>query len=107
MGMTWNRHSAAVTKSRRWKGLRMQALRRDGFACVQCGARNDLEVDHVQPVRSAPERAFDLTNLQCLCPACHSRKTRLEIGLGKDDPERNAWKNLLRDMQRNPSSNEV
>ncbi|WP_235451337.1 HNH endonuclease [Gemmobacter sp. LW-1] len=85
----------------------MQALRRDGFACVQCGARNDLEVDHVQPVRSAPERAFDLTNLQCLCPACHSRKTRLEIGLGKDDPERNAWKNLLRDMQRNPSSNEV
>ena len=105
MGMSWNRHSARVTKSKRWKGLRIEALRRDGFACVQCGDRGDLEVDHVQPVRSAPERSFDLTNLQSLCAACHARKTRIEIGLGRPDPERDAWKALLRDMQPDPSSN--
>ena len=104
---TWTRHSASVTRTRRWKALRIEALRRDGFACVTCGARHDLEIDHVQPVRDAPDRAFDLTNLQTLCPACHARKTRLEIGLGKIDPKREAWKTLLQDMQRNPSSDEV
>lgn len=96
----WDRHSAAVIRSPRWKALRLQALRRDGWKCVQCGARGRLEVDHRVPVRSAPDRAFDLTNLQCLCPGCHSRKTRMEIGLGREDPKRDAWKTLLRDMQR-------
>lgn len=105
MGLTWNRHSARVIKSRRWKGLRLEALRRDGFACVECGESGDLEVDHIQPVRKAPERSFDLTNLQSLCAACHARKTRIEIGLGRPDPERDAWKSLLQDMQPNLSSN--
>lgn len=103
MGVSrWNRHSAAVIRTKRWKALRLEALRRDGWACVQCGAKGRLEVDHIKPVRTAPDRAFDLTNLQCLCPACHARKTRLEIGLGREDPERDAWKSLLRDMRHQP-----
>lgn len=105
--MRWDRKSAAVIKTRRWKGLRLEALRRDGWKCVKCGARGRLEVDHVAPVRLAPDRAFDLTNLQSLCPSCHARKTRIEIGLGRPDPKREAWKKLLLDMRRNPSSNEV
>jgi len=103
MGLSrWNRHSAAVIRTKRWKALRLEALRRDGWACVKCDAKGRLEVDHIQPVREAPERAYDLTNLQCLCPACHARKTRLEIGLGREDPERDAWKNLLREMRQQP-----
>ena len=93
---TYERHSAKVTRSRRWKALRLQALRRDGWRCVECGARGGLEVDHIKPVRDAPECAFDLANLQSLCPSCHARKTRLEIGLGRPDPAREAWKSLLR-----------
>jgi len=103
MGLSrWKRHSAAVIRTKRWKALRLEALRRDGWACVKCDAKGRLEVDHIQPVREAPERAYDLTNLQCLCPACHARKTRLEIGLGREDPERDAWKNLLREMRQQP-----
>ena len=103
----YQRHSAKVTRSRRWKGLRLEALRRDGFACVQCGARGRLEVDHVLPVRTHPELAYTLSNLQCLCGSCHARKTRLEIGLGRPNPARDAWNKLLRDMQRNPNKSEV
>ena len=54
----FKRFSAHVTRSKRWPALRLQALRRDGFRCVKCGARGRLEVDHVEPVRNAPERAF-------------------------------------------------
>ena len=98
----WNRQSRAVIRTARWKALRLQALRRDGWRCVECKAEGRLEVDHVNTVRSAPERAFDLSNLQCLCAACHARKTRIEIGLGRPDPKREAWKSLLQDMRRNP-----
>jgi len=87
--------SNAVTKSRRWPALRQQALRRDGFRCVQCGFRTGLEVDHVVPVRDAPERAFDLTNLQVLCKRCHSKKTKREMGLPELDGERLKWRLLL------------
>ena len=73
-------HSARVVYSRRWKALRSQALRRDGFRCRTCDARGRLEVDHVLPVRDRPDLAWDLGNLQSLCPPCHTRKTRLQAG---------------------------
>lgn len=91
-----DRHSAAVLRSPRWKGVRLTAKRRDGWQCVQCGARGRLEVDHIIPVRDAPERAYDLTNLQTLCVACHSRKTRIEVGMGEPNPAREAWKDAVR-----------
>ena len=97
----YKRHSAAVTRSVRWKALRRQALERDGWACVQCGTRHRLEVDHVVPVRDRPDLSFVLGNLQCLCGVCHARKTRIEIGLGQPDPKREAWKQLVRDMRPN------
>ena len=100
----YKRHSRRVTRTQRWKALRMQALDRDEWQCVQCGERRRLEVDHIEPVRTRPDLAFTLSNLQTLCGRCHSRKTRIEVGMGQPNPKRDAWKNLLRDMQRNPSS---
>lgn len=95
----YRRYSAAVIRSRRWKALRLQALRRDGFRCVKCGGRRRLEVDHVKPVRTHPELSFVLDNLQTLDARCHSRKTRIEIGLGADtDPRRDAWGALVREL---------
>ena len=88
-------HSARVTRDRRWPGLRLAVLRRDGFACVQCGARGGLEVDHQMPVRDRPDLAFSLDNLQALCRSCHSRKTRQEVGLAPPNPERDKWRSLL------------
>src|SRR5262249_20422003 len=84
-----------VIRSARWPALRLQAKRRDGFRCVQCGARGRLEVDHIEPVRTHPELAFALENLQTLCAACHSRKTRIEVGHAPLDPARAAWRDLV------------
>jgi 5-methylcytosine-specific restriction endonuclease McrA len=101
------RHSAKITRTPRWKALRMQVLERDGWRCVLCPERRGLEVDHIQSVRTRPDLAWSLDNLQCLCGRCHARKTRLEIGLGRPDPAREAWKRLVRDLDRNPSEKDM
>ncbi len=105
MGMkNYKRHSARVTRTVRWKALRQEALRRDGWCCVRCPERRRLEVDHILPVKTHPELAYALSNLQCLCGSCHSRKTRIEIGLGRPDPKRDAWKKLVRETCRTPEA---
>jgi len=94
----YRRHSAKVTRSRRWKALRLVALRRDGFRCVRCNASGRLEVDHIVPVRDAPERSFDLANLQSLCTSCHTKKTRLECGHDPMNPDRQKWRAVVNDL---------
>jgi 5-methylcytosine-specific restriction protein A len=93
---TFARHSRRITQSGRWCGLRFEALRRDGFRCRQCGARGRLEVDHVLPVRTHPGLAWTLSNLQALCPSCHSRKTLVDMGVNTVNPARDEWRALLR-----------
>lgn len=98
------RAGAAVYRSMRWKSLRALAKRRDGFACVQCGARGArLDVDHILPIRTHPELSFDLGNLQTLCLQCHSAKTSREIQRRTESgPERIAWRVFTRELTRNP-----
>lgn len=93
------RHSKHITRGPRWKALRLQALRRDGFACVQCGAGGRLEVDHIRPVRTHPELAHALANLQSLCARCHSAKTASEITGHPPDPQRRAWRRFARELE--------
>jgi len=90
----WKRHGAKIYRTERWKAVRKQAKDRDGWKCVQCGSRRRLEVDHIKGLRDggAP---YDLKNLQTLCGSCHAKKTRIEIGLGRVDPEREKWATLL------------
>ncbi|MCC5961579.1 MAG: HNH endonuclease [Rhodobacteraceae bacterium] len=99
----YTRHSASVTKTKRWRNLRPLILRRDGFACVSCGARGRLEVDHIKPVRTHPELSFEAGNLQCLCPACHTRKTRVECGHKPTSPERQEWRRAVADLAAKPN----
>ena len=97
MGLkNYDRYSAAVIRSPRWKSVRLAVKRRDGWCCVTCKAAGRLEVDHIKPVRTHPELAFDLSNLQTLCVSCHSRKTRIEVGLDPLHESRAAWRDLVR-----------
>lgn len=103
MGMmrTWQRHSKRVTATRRWQVLRMAILERDGWQCRACETRKGrLEVDHVEPVRTAPKRAFDPANLQVLCSPCHSKKTREEVGWPAvhTSPAHDAWKEAVAEL---------
>lgn len=91
-----HRPSNNITRATRWRALRLQALRRDGYQCLQCGTRYRLEVDHIKAVRHAPELGFELSNLQTLCISCHSRKTRLEIGHPDLSPGRKEWRAFAR-----------
>lgn len=43
------------------------------------------EVDHIISRRKRPDLVFDLDNLQPLCKACHSTKTRKEIIDGEEE----------------------
>jgi hypothetical protein len=52
--------------------LRWAVFQRDGYACVHCGSRSDLTVDHVRPVLFGGENSPE--NLQTLCRSCNSRK---------------------------------
>lgn len=100
MGVKHRRYSAHIVKSRRWKGLRHEVLRRDRFRCVQadetCNGR--LEVDHIKPVRTHPALAWDKDNLQTLCAAHHTAKTRIECGHPPPDPERLKWRDAVKEL---------
>jgi len=102
----YHRHSAAVIRDKRWPALRLAAKRRDKWKCVKCKAVGRLEVDHIKPVRSHLELSFELTNLQTLCVPCHSRKTRIEVGLDPLHPARAAWRDLVA-MLAKPKPKEV
>lgn len=82
---------SAIHRSNRWRAVRLAAKRRDGFACVVCGRRGRLEVDHIVPARHEPHRAYDLAAVQTLCRPCHIEKTRREAGQ-QPDPRRLAWR---------------
>ena len=96
----YKRHSARITSTQPWKALRIRVLDRDNWQCRQCPERRRLEIDHILPVRDRPDLAWEIDNLQCLCGRCHARKTRIEIGLGKPNPARDAWKSLVRELDR-------
>ncbi len=75
-------------KSSRWKGgisstnallrkgagksaWRNAVLSRDGFKCIWCDSREDLEVDHIKPWGLFPELRNDVSNGRTLCHSCH------------------------------------
>tara|TARA_R110000787_G_scaffold240167_1_gene346406 strand:+ start:215 stop:1036 length:822 start_codon:yes stop_codon:yes gene_type:complete len=94
------RHSRKVTRTKRWKALRMEILERDGFKCCHCSAKGRLEVDHIQPVRSHPELSYEPRNLQSLCGSCHTRKTRIECGHKPARQDLREWSRAVADLEK-------
>jgi 5-methylcytosine-specific restriction endonuclease McrA len=80
--------TARIHGSARWQAVRAQVLR-DEPVCRECALTGRSEaatqVDHIVCLALAPERAYDPTNLQPLCTACHAWKSALERrGTGVD-----------------------
>ena len=67
------------------------------------GDRRRLEIDHVKPVRTNPELAFDPANCATRCSSCHTKKTRIECGHPAPlrSPARDAWAQAVADLAAN------
>lgn len=50
-------------------GPRARILKRDGFACVECGAQEDLQIAHIEDYSVNGNNADE--NLRTLCAPCH------------------------------------
>lgn len=59
-----------------WRRLRALVILEQVSACKQCGRITDLEVDHIQKPEGNLHLFWSRANLQGLCPACHSNKTK-------------------------------
>lgn len=90
-----HRFSRTVTRTKRWRVLRMAILERDGFRCRACGCGGRLEVDHIKPVRTHPDLSYSPGNLQALCPGCHTKKTRIECGHKPTSETRQEWRGFV------------
>jgi 5-methylcytosine-specific restriction enzyme A len=59
-----------------WRAFRAQILA-ERPACIDCG-RRATDVDHLTPVREAPDRALDPSNVVSRCHPHHSARTSRE-----------------------------
>lgn len=78
-----DKEAAAFYNSKQWKKVRALAVRRDNGLCVMCLANGRIKaynvVDHIKPLEHFPLLALVLSNLQCLCHACHNVKTAEDV----------------------------
>lgn len=58
---------------------RERVLKRDGYQCIICGSRSNLEVDHKRALMNGGDNS--LGNLATLCDECHKIKTRMDNSL--------------------------
>lgn len=63
--------------SARWKKKRDKILRRDGYKCVCCKRYGKsveaVIVHHIKEANAFPELAWEDSNLESVCMACHNR----------------------------------
>lgn len=53
---------------------RMLVIERDGGICQICGSKpDDINTDHIKPVRYFPELRYELSNGRTLCVPCHKK----------------------------------
>jgi len=57
-------------RSRKWKNLRHQAIKRDNFRCTGCGYIGVLEVHHTH-YKGVFEMEFSVDQLISVCHECH------------------------------------
>jgi 5-methylcytosine-specific restriction endonuclease McrA len=56
-----------------YKNWRKAVYERDNYTCQFCGKRGDLNADHIKPLYTNPELAYDVNNGRTLCVECHKK----------------------------------
>lgn len=67
------RDSSKGKATRVFKEWRRSVLERDNYACVQCGAKENLHCDHIKAWSTHPELRLDVANGRVLCLECHKK----------------------------------
>ena len=77
----WKGSAASRGYDAAWQRVRLRILKRDNYLCIPCLKRGRITpaeaVDHIVPIRVAPDRRLDETNCQAIgvvC-GCHHQKT--------------------------------
>jgi 5-methylcytosine-specific restriction endonuclease McrA len=72
--------------TKQWRQLR-KAMFTENPMCVMCAEMGKdtiwTHLDHIKPVKSHPELAFDPANLQGLCNTCHNSIKQREERSGR------------------------
>lgn len=68
----WRIHRYGLHRVAVPQWMRDAVLIRDGYACLHCGARDDLQMDHTFPWSRGGETTVE--NLQTLCGPCNRFK---------------------------------
>lgn len=80
-----------------WQAVRAMKRRLNPL-CELCQARGIIKeaslVDHILSVSNGGE-PYEMSNLQCLCRECHSKKTANEINDRRYEAQRNQKANTL------------
>jgi hypothetical protein len=82
-GRGWNRgirkpedqcsspRNARIRRSAEYDLWRRSVFYRDGFKCIWCGTKRELQADHIKPFAYFPELRFAIDNGRTLCKPCH------------------------------------
>lgn len=57
--------------SARYREWRTSVFERDGFKCVKCGTRKDIQAHHINTWKLHKEQRYDIENGVTLCRKCH------------------------------------
>ena len=85
--------------SKQWKSVRDAAYARDLATCQVCGnvVADRKVVDHILPLRLCDSKqSLNSSNLWVLCYRCHTRKTKLEQVISKQNNGNNKLQHLDR-----------
>lgn len=58
--------------ARNYEPIKLALIERDGYGCVECGAQDNMTVDHIIPLSKGGTDKLD--NLRFLCRGCNSKK---------------------------------